>query len=324
MKLPEFHSAFSDELSFFLKHREEAGVHDTSSEFVTLRRLDQFMLENCPDKTFSKGNADAWMERREDESPQAHYRRINLSKLFFQFLFPQGYKVFLFEDVRPPKRTFVPHIYTREETERYFLAVDTYDSRTNPFHKLQLPVLFRILYCCGTRITETLMIRKKDVDLEEGIVLLSETKNKKKRYIVLSDDLLQLMKRFADRSFYLLKEEDYIFRTRNGTRLSRDTVDEIHRRILHKAGIPYQGNGHGPRLHDWRHTMAVMAFKKMADEGTDMYVALPMLSTYLGHSTIMATEYYLRLTMDLFPSIKEKMEKHFAEAFKGGPNGSDD
>ena len=49
-----------------------------------------------------------------------------------------------------------------------------------------------------------------------------------------------------------------------------------------------------------------------------MYVALPILSTYLGHKTIYATERYVRLTMSLYPYIeerfKDKMNKVFGEA----------
>lgn len=55
--------------------------------------------------------------------------------------------------------------------------------------------------------------------------------------------------------------------------------------------------------------MAVYSFKQMTDSGLDMYVALPILSTYLGHKTIFATEKYIRLTLQLFPYIEEKF--HF-------------
>lgn len=48
-----------------------------------------------------------------------------------------------------------------------------------------------------------------------------------------------------------------------------------------------------------------------------MYVALPILSTYLGHKTIYATEQYVRLTMSLFPYIekqfKDKIDAVFGE-----------
>lgn len=311
----EFKSLFADELTAYLRHREVNGL-DNSGANAQMKRLDHFLATHCKDKRFTKEHADKWQNRLPEESPRGHYIRINFSKRFFLYLFPQGYDIFLFDDVRNPPKTFSAHIYSSDEIWRYFSAVDTYDSGMNLYHKVQFPILFRLLYCCGTRITETLMIRKKDVDLEEGIILLSETKNKKERYVVLSEGLLDLMRQFADKTFYRLHDEDYIFQNYKGKRLRSDPVYEAHRMILVKAGIPYRGNGEGPRIHDWRHTFAVNAFKRMADFGMDMYVALPILSTYLGHSTIMATERYLKLTLELFPEIRDKMEKSMDEVFR--------
>jgi integrase/recombinase XerD len=310
----EFKSLFADELTAYLRHREVNGL-DNSGANAQMKRLDHFLATHCKDKRFTKEHADKWQNRLPEESPGGHYIRINFSKRFFLYLFPQGYDIFLFDDVRNPPKMFSAHIYSSDEIRRYFSAVDTYDSGMNLYHKVQFPILFRLLYCCGTRITETLMIRKKDVDLEEGIILLSETKNKKERYVVLSEGLLDLMRQFADKTFYRLHDEDYIFQNYKGKRLRSDPVYEAHRMILVKAGIPYRGNGEGPRIHDWRHTFAVNAFKRMADFGMDMYVALPILSTYLGHSTIMATERYLKLTLELFPEIRDKMEQSMDEVF---------
>ena len=77
------------------------------------------------------------------------------------------------------------------------MAVDSYTSGMNRKDAIQYPVLFRILYCCGTRINETLGIRKKDVDLDKGILLLNETKNDKQRYVVVGDDLKALLNEYA-------------------------------------------------------------------------------------------------------------------------------
>jgi integrase len=177
-------------------------------------------------------------------------------------------------------------------------------------------VLFRILYCCGTRINETLNIRKKDVDLDEGIIKLVVTKNGCERYIVLGDDLLSLMSKFASKCFYLLGDDDYIFTSSNGARLTGDIIHDHHCLFLKKAGIPFLGGGEGPRIQDWRHSFAVYSFKQMLDAGTDMYVALPILSTYLGHKTIFATEHYVRLTMSIFPYIEEKFKEKLEKVFE--------
>ena len=312
----KFRSVFSDELNTYIEHRKSCGIKD-SGVIANLRKLDAFMAENCTDKRFTRDNADKWKESRNGESPRGHYRRVNDSKLFFQFIFPQGYDVFLFDDIRNPPNSFIAHYYTDDEVERYFNAVDNYHSPHNRLHCIQLPVLFRILYCCGTRISETLAIRKKDIDLESGIIRLTETKNSKERYVIMSDELLSLTRRFADRSFYQITDDEYVFRNKTGSRLKQESVSQIHRKILTMAGIPFMGDFHGPRIHDWRHTFAIRSFKQMSDNGTDMYVALPILSTYLGHGTIMATEHYLRLTLEMFPEIEDKMRKAAEKAFGG-------
>jgi integrase len=107
----------------------------------------------------------------------------------------------------------------------------------------------------------------------------------------------------------MLNNEDYIFTSTNGSRCNGEVIYDHHRVFLNQAGIPYIGGGKGPRIHDWRHTFAVYSFKKMIDEGKDMYVALPILSKYLGHKTIYATEPYVRLTMNLFPYIEKQFKK---------------
>ena len=133
----------------------------------------------------------------------------------------------------------------------------------------------------------------------------------------------KLLNVYANRCFYLLKDGEYIFTNANGGRLNEKTVYENHRDFLRKAGIPYVGEGEGPRIHDWRHHMAVYSFKQMTDSGLDMYVALPILSTYLGHKTIFATEKYVRLTLQMFPYIEEKF-RGVAERVFGGGDGNEE
>lgn len=283
-----------------------------------LKHFDRFCCANeLRAKEFNRALVDEWIKKHPDEASTTHYSRINAVKQFLIYLRNKGYEVHVTRDVAFKPTDFKPHIYTKDEIRRYFDVVDRFDSHQNKRTKIQYPLLFRLLYCCGTRINETLGIRKCDVDLDAGIIKLFEVKNNCERFIVLNEELLELMRQFADKTFYLLSEEDYIFRSARDGRYNGDTVYEHHRLILKKAGIPYIGDGRGPRVHDWRHTFAVTAFKKMIDEGLDMYVALPILSTYLGHKTIYATEKYVRLTMEIYPFIekmfKDKMETVFGE-----------
>ena len=135
------------------------------------------------------------------------------------------------------------------------------------------------------------------------------------RFVPRSTCGFTLMRQYADKCFYSIEDFGYIFTDKYGKRLTGEAIYEFHRKFLDEAGIPYLGEGHGPRVHDWRHTFAVRAFKQLIDNGTDLYVALPVLSTYLGHKTIFATEKYLRLTVSIYPYIEEKWEACINDVF---------
>lgn len=315
MKRPVFKSGFSDEINNYLDYKIASGYKEHSFSII-LREFDRFCVgRGIKTLSFSREDADAWSLKRENEATTSHYARVNKVKCFLQYLRLKGYDVFLMHDVFFRATDFKPHIYTDDEISRYFQAVDTYSSGRSRMDVVQLPVLFRLLYCCGTRINETLGIRKRDVDLDGGIIRLLEVKNDCERFIVLNSGMQSMMTQFADKCFYLFGDDDYIFPSVAGTRRNEKRIYDIHRMILGKAGIPYLGGGHGPRIHDWRHTFAVRSFKQMIDAGMDMYVALPVLSTYLGHKTIYATERYVRLTMELYPYIEEKCSSKFQRIF---------
>jgi integrase len=317
MGRPEYASAFAEEIHKYLDYKVSSGFGE-KNYWYNLKAFDQF----CGERTlgaagFTRDVADEWLKKRVNEASTTHYSRVNAIKNFLIYLSKKGFDVFITRDISFRKTEFQPHIYTEDEIERYFDAVDKFDSSRNKKDKIQYPVLFRLLYCCGTRINETLGIQKRDVDLTEGIIRLREAKNGSERYIVLGDDLLLLIRNFATKCFYLLDDGDYIFTSGNGGRLHGDSVYDRHRMLLKKAGIPFIGNGEGPRVHDWRHSFSVYSFKQMLDSGVDMYVALPVLSAYLGHKTIFATEQYVRLTMGMYPYIEKKFKDKLDKVFAG-------
>ncbi len=319
----EFSSIFADEIRSYISYKVAAG-YDERSFRVYMIAFDRFCnTQNLTEPVFTTRDASEWLKQRDRESHTSHYSRVNASKHFLSYLSVKGYNVYIVRDVKYKGTDFQPHIYTDDETIRYFRAVDSYSTTANRKDALQYPVLFRILYWCGTRSNETLGIKKEDVDLEKGIIKLNESKNNKQRYVVCGEDLRQLLNIYANRCFYLLADDDYIFSNANGGRMDEKSVYENHRAFLREAKIPYVGGGEGPRIHDWRHHMAVYSFKQLTDSGLDMYVALPILSSYLGHKTIYATEKYVRLTLQLFPYIEEKF-RGMAERIFGGGDSSEE
>lgn len=315
MSRPTFYSGLASEINDYIDHKMANGYAEESFSRI-LKQFDAFCVQRgITNVSFSSADADAWSEKRQEECSTTHYARVNKVKNFLSYLQLKGYQVYIPPDICFKQTDFQPHIFSDDEIQRYFHAVDAYQSHRNRKRAVQLPVLFRLLYCCGTRINETLGIKKSDVDIDNGIIKLIDTKNYHERYIVLHSEMRKLMQHYADKTFYLMRGNDYIFASYTNKRENGRKIYDIHRQLLDIAGIPYLGEGSGPRLHDWRHTFAVHSFKQMIDTGMDMYVALPILSTYLGHKTIYATERYVRLTMSLYPDIEERIRPAFLAIF---------
>ena len=86
-------------------------------------------------------------------------------------------------------------------------------------------------------------------------------------------------------------------------------VNRNFRRFLWQAHISHGGPGHGPRVHDLRHTMAVNNLRSWFAAGRDVGALLPVLQTYLGHSSIADTGYYLHLTAESYPDITARVQQ---------------
>jgi integrase len=88
--------------------------------------------------------------------------------------------------------------------------------------------------------------------------------------------------------------------------------------MLRAAKIPHGGRGHGPRIHDLRHTFAVRRLEAWYREGVDVGTKLPVLSTYLGHESIAGTQRYLQLTVSLHPDLSSALEQRYGALIPQG------
>jgi integrase/recombinase XerD len=78
---------------------------------------------------------------------------------------------------------------------------------------------------------------------------------------------------------------------------------------LGQARISHGGRGYGPRVHDLRHTFAVNNLRSWFAQGRDVGALLPVLQTYMGHSSITDTAYYLHLTAESYPDITAQVQQ---------------
>ena len=249
----------------------------------------------------------AYCNRHAGETPKSQANRCSDVRQFAMFLNANGFEAFVPNMPTKTKSEFTPYIFTHIEIAKIFHTVDTIKSHTRYNCAEVYPVLFRVLYGCGLRISEALNLRVCDVDLSNGILTIRGGKNNKSRLVATSESISDACGWLMQKIHFGANGDDYFFKNRDGTKRSSETVYKRFREILWASGIPYRGKGFGPRLHDVRHCFCCHALKQMSNAGIDMYCALPVLSAYVGHSTITSTERYLRLTEEFYPDVSEKM-----------------
>ena len=53
----------------------------------------------------------------------------------------------------------------------------------------------------------------------------------------------------------------------------------------------------------------------MSEAGLDLYYSLPILSKYLGHQSLEATDKYVRLTSDMYPELIKEVNNFCSYIF---------
>lgn len=317
MDEPVYRSVLKKEFQDLVDLKRALGF-TYEAEASAFRRIDLFFIENkLSEKYIPKELCGLWCRKRSYESVSNQASRISAMRVFCRYLNDMGISAYM-----PPKgltkktARYDAHIYTDEELKRFFAAVDKSQSVPSecPYRGDTMPVFFRILYTSGMRVSELRLARIRDINLTEGYITVHEAKNHKERLIpihpYLTDRCLELKEKIHPAS----PDDEYFFMIRPGQPMPLVNVYRNFRRYLENAGIPH--TGHGPRVHDFRHTYCVNLLRKWTDEGKDLMAYLPYMRTILGHEGFEETAYYLKLTAERFPYIKEQLKTSFPDLIK--------
>lgn len=212
--------------------------------------------------------------------------------------------------------TFQPYIYSRAEVGR---LLDCAMRISGEFHfdGYTLRTLLLLLYATGLRAGEALVLRHCDVDLSRRILAIWNAKFSKSRLVPFSSDLAQSL------NDYLVYRNALpclpgccltLFSARTGSRIHLNSLENAFRRLRAQAEIQRSGgdNCRPPRIHDLRATFAVHRLVTWYQEGADVQQRLPLLATYLGHTSISGTQVYLRMTPELLGEASRRFETYAA------------
>jgi len=291
--------------------KQALGFTTLRTEWIFLE-FDKFFIDaNITQLGITKEQIDRWRATRINDAPSTIYTKYSILSQFCKFMSKIGYDSYVPRmPVNKSQNNFTPYIFSQQQMATIFNTSDNlrlYDGHMSTIQFI-IPAIIRLLYGTGMRISEALSLRNKDVDVERKIILIKKSKNKKERLSPLSDTLAVVLKQYTHYRDqmpvpYINDKNSFFFVSPNGTYCRSGSVYTWFRKVLSKSGIPHQGDHRGPRVHDLRHTFAVHSLVKMAKSRLNLYYALPLLSTFLGHKSLGATEQYVRLTAEMYPEL---------------------
>lgn len=203
-----------------------------------------------------------------------------------------------------------PYVFTDDEVRRLFAAIDSQPMSSYSNMALVDPVLFRVLYGAGLRISEALNLQLSDVDTQVGTLRIRDSKNGEGRTLPITGRLTATLNAYIAAAHPAPEHSDYVFYSRAAGRpISQPTIYLRFRGYLADAGIPHFAGG--PHPHSLRHGFAVANLRRWAADGADLAAVLPYLACYMGHADLRGTQYYLRLTADAYPDVMAKAQVRF-------------
>jgi integrase/recombinase XerD len=309
----------ADALSLYVQLRRTGGC-DASSGASVLRHFARYVGADRELDTIPPHEIRAFID---GTGPLTRYWHRKHSALLGFYRFALGRRLVsnLPMTVVPPRlrQTFRPYIYTEAELARLIDAMTGTQDTGQQLEPTTFRVLLLLLYGAGLRLSEALRLTRADFDTQRKLLIIRETKFYKTRLMPIGPHLFQILHDYQET--YRPRPSpalgDPLLTYRDGRPLKDGSVRLAFRRLRLSAGIQRNdGARYQPRLHDMRHSFAVNRMTAWYRQGSDVQKLLPLLSTYLGHASIAATQVYLTMTPELMTQAAARFER-YASAQEG-------
>jgi integrase len=162
--------------------------------------------------------------------------------------------------------------------------------------------LLCLLYCSGLRISEALGLTLADVDLDDGVLFVRESKFHRSRALPLHPTAIESLRQYRrarDARGHRVDLEAPFFVNEWKRPLKYPVVCAVFLEIARRAGVRPPAGQRGARIHDLRHSFATARLLAWYRDGRDVQARLPLLATYMGHVSIVSTQIYLEATAEL-------------------------
>ena len=207
-----------------------------------------------------------------------------------------------------PRRA-IPYIYSDNELAELIGAARGLSGSTG-LRPRTYATLLALLAASGMRSSEPLRLDRNDVDLDQGVLTVRESKFGKSRLVPVHESTAKALESYATQRDQLCPQTSSpaFFLSERGTRIVQNTLEQTFVQLSRQVGLRSPSDSRGPRLHDLRHRFAVRTLLRWYRDGVDVESRLPRLATYLGHAHMSDTYWYLTATPELLQLAAKRLD----------------
>ena len=201
----------------------------------------------------------------------------------------------------------VPFIFSTDDIQRLLEAA----SQLGPRDSLRghtYHTFFGLLACTALRVSEAIRLRFEDIT-PDGLVI-RHSKFHKSRLIPLHETAQAALQRYLQIRGPYAPFDDHVFVSLQRKPIRINDAEVAFRTTVKKIGLSRGPGLPRPTLHSLRHTFAVRALETCPDGRDRITKHMLALSTYLGHSSVAFTYYYLEATPNLMKNIVQACDSY--------------
>lgn len=214
--------------------------------------------------------------------------------------------------VTPSRR---PFLFNAEQARRLLDAARQLPANPRaPARGESYRMIFAILYGVGLRVGEVSRLCRRDIDVENRLLLIRQTKFGK-------DRLVPFGSRMADALATFLEREEsrcgtippdcpvFSFARQNRRPIAPNTISQTFHKLVPTLQLELPDGVAPPHLHCLRHSFAVGTLLRWYRAGVDPMSRLLDLSTFLGHVSPSSTAVYLTITTELLECANQRFAR---------------
>lgn len=300
-------------LDDYLKLRRALGFKLASTEWCLRGFLDFLAAEGA--KHITTELALRWARRPPDGVPFTWAQRLSRIRLFAAWYVARDPRTEVPAEglLAASIRRKPPFIFSEQHIADLVREAQKLPSRSG-MRASTFSTMFGLLAVAGLRISEAVALDRTDVDLREHLLTVRNTKFGKTRLVPLSKSTIQALRRYSEQRDQTLPgtATPAFFVSERGRRVTdwatRYNFSQVSRAVGLRGPAKGYRHGHGPRVHDLRHSFAARTMVGWYRAGVDVERELPKLSAYLGHAHVNDTYWYIEAVPELLQLATERLE----------------